>query len=72
MKYTDVSLVGEAWNKVERFERDIQREQLLALASKPLSWRYRLAELLLRAAQRLEPELKTRPAKDARPCDTAL
>lgn len=72
MKHTDVSLVGEAWSKVERFERDMHREQLLAFAPKPSSWRYRFAKLLLGAAQRLEPELKPRPAKDARPCDTAL
>ena len=72
MKHTDISPVNEAWSKVEHFERDIQREQLLALAPKPLSWRYRLVELLLRAAQQLEPKLKPRSAKDAQPCGAAL
>jgi hypothetical protein len=60
VRYPDLFLINEAWMKAERFERAVQREQLLNLyrASKADSWRYRAARFLLKLAERLEPSLK--------------
>lgn len=70
MKYPDVFLISEAWTKAERFEGEVQRQQLLALAPKALTWRYRLANLLLQSAVRLEPKLNPTPVHIAKraPC----
>lgn len=60
MRYPDYFLINEAWMKAERFERAVQREQLLNLyrTSRTNPWRYRAARFLLKLAERLEPGLK--------------
>lgn len=56
MRYPDLFLINEAWAKAERFEGEVRRAHLLAQIPKVVSWRYRLARLLLSVAGRLEPK----------------
>lgn len=60
MRYPDYFLISEAWLKAERFERAVQREQLLNLyrTSRTNPWRHRAARFLLSLARRLEPSLE--------------
>lgn len=58
MRYPDLFLISEAWNKAEHFEREAERARLLKLAAPPVSpTRHRLAQAFVQLAARLDPQL---------------
>lgn len=65
MKYpknADHFLITEAWRRVEQFQSEADREQLLAVyrESKVVPWRYSVAHFLIRLALLFDPGLEQR------------
>lgn len=76
MHHSDHFLITEAWRKVEQFQWEALRDQLLTLyrEAKPGSWRYAVAQFLVDLALRLDPRLEPslRPPTQAQACSKGL